>query len=102
MTKQPSFRCDYCGTSYVYQQSLDMHLIGCSYRSKALAAQNVVKVYPNKEQLEHIVESLKKSYDDFDHHRMSVSSDLRKEYDLCLRNLSGQIECIKTLYESKA
>ncbi|MCU4377948.1 hypothetical protein [Acinetobacter haemolyticus] len=64
--------------------------------------ERVVKVYPKQEQLEHIVESLQKSYDDFDYHRMSVSSDLRKEYDLCLRNLSGQIQYIKTLYETKA
>lgn len=62
--------------------------------------ERVVKVYPKQEQLEHIVESLQKSYDDFEYHRMSVSSDLRKEYDLCLRNLFGQIEYIKTLYES--
>lgn len=64
--------------------------------------QQVVKVYPKAEQLEHVVESLQRTYDDFDHHRMSVSSDLRKEYDLCLRNLSGQIEYLKTLYESNA
>ncbi|WP_335950658.1 hypothetical protein [Acinetobacter beijerinckii] len=102
MTKQPSFRCDYCGTSYVYQQSLDMHLIGCSYRSKALTSQNVVKVYPKKEQLEYIVESLQKSYDEFEYHRMSVSSDLRKTYDLTLQDLQRQIHIIKSLYQSKA
>ncbi|MCH7356632.1 hypothetical protein MMP61_13790 [Acinetobacter sp. NIPH 1958] len=102
MTKQASFRCEYCGTSYVYQQSLDMHLIVCSYRSKALAGQNVVKVYPKKEQLEHIVESLEATYDEFDYHRMSVSSDLRKTYDLSLQNLERQIHFIKSLYETKA
>jgi len=63
---------------------------------------NVVKVYPKQEQLEHVVESLQKSYDDFEYHRMSVSSDLRKQYDLCLQNLERQIHFIKTLYESKA
>lgn len=62
----------------------------------------VVKVYPKQEYLEHVVESLQRSYDDFEHHRMSVSSDLRKEYDLCLSNLRIQIKHIKSLYESNA
>lgn len=62
----------------------------------------VVNVYPKQEYLEHVVESLQRSYDDFEHHRMSVSSDLRKEYDLCLSNLRIQIKHIKSLYESNA
>jgi len=62
----------------------------------------VVKVYPKAESIKHAVEVLEITYWDFDSHRNSVSSDLRGHYDACLRNLSGQIEYLKTLYESKS
>lgn len=103
MTKQASFRCEYCGTSYVYQQSLDMHLIGCSYRSKALAGQNVVKVYPKREQLEAVAHNLRITVENLNIFSESLDSDYKKEsvafYVDCLNR---QIESLESLYISKA
>ena len=98
MTKQSSFRCEYCGTSYVYQQSLDMHLIGCSYRQKAV--QQVVKVYPKKEQLNNVVQSLELVERILTHLKNHTHSS-PEQMEIAIDLVIGQITELKSLYESK-